>query len=327
MISRCTVSLAGHLENERVLNIAVGGNGSLIILSISAQTAAQFGATERYRGCWYFTNGLHEPYDATVSIIGERTQQVIKLSGLKAWCPQIEVLPQGEILVVNGRCDVRNEQDNAFVYGRNGRLLRSFPLGDGIKHVQTLPDGRIWVGYFDEGIFGNTGWKTKPWVHEAATNGLACFDSVGRLLWRYRPPPDGNHISDCAALNATDAGVWACTYTNYPVTRIQPDGTVHYWENSFPGVQAIAVAGSRLMLWDGGSLPEDEVRCTIQRIDGDELIDLHEVVLELPNGTPLDGRMAIVLGRGSQLHAFHGTDWHRFDLSDPSSSLRKNPLT
>jgi hypothetical protein len=31
-------------------------------------------------------------------------------------------------------------------------------FGDGIEHVQATSAGEIWVGFFDEGIYGNYGW-------------------------------------------------------------------------------------------------------------------------------------------------------------------------
>jgi len=36
------------------------------------------------------------------------------------------------------------------------RHLRSFHAGDGIQDVEAAGDGTIWVGYFDEGVFGGT---------------------------------------------------------------------------------------------------------------------------------------------------------------------------
>ena len=45
---------------------------------------------------------------------------------------------------------------------RAGELRRQFVLGDGIKHVQTTAAGDIWVGYFDEGVYGNYGWGNDP---------------------------------------------------------------------------------------------------------------------------------------------------------------------
>jgi len=77
------------------------------------------------------------------------------LFGLTATFPKIEILPGGEILVVASRC-FRNpdggHEMNAKVYGPDGKQNREFLLGDGINHIQTDAEGRICVGYFDEGI-------------------------------------------------------------------------------------------------------------------------------------------------------------------------------
>ena len=315
-----TTPLAPLLGTDSVIGFDATHDGRIILLTISADTAGRHPLERDPRGeRWHFAGGRPTtPYEARVIIVDGAAQRSIRLPSLHAWLPRCQLLPDDEILVTDPRCDVRNAKDNAFVYGPDGRLRRSFTLGDGIQHVQTLPDGQIWVGYFDEGIFGNIGWETKPWIREAAKSGLACFEHrEGRLRWRYHCPPDGEHIADCYALNATPQGTWACTYANFPLTCIQPDGGLRYWNNSVPGVQALAVAGPDVLFWDGGALPEDEVRAVIQRVAGEELVPLHDVVLTLPDGNPLDGRTATVQGRGHYLHVLQGRDWHRYDLAAP----------
>jgi hypothetical protein len=316
MIARRTVSLAYYLGSDRVLDFSVSGEGSAIVLSLSRETADHFGVTRDPRGeRWYFEQGPKEPYDAVALLPGDRTYQRLRLRGLTAWFPHIQALPNGEILIVNARCDHRNEKDNGFVYGPDGLLRRSFPLGDGIEHVQTLTDGRIWIGYFDEGIFGNEGWQNKPWVRDAARSGLACFDATGKLLWRYRHLPDTRPICDCYALNATDDSVWTQHYPSFPLARISPHGVVHYWECEFTFAQALAISDQTVLFWDGGALPNDIVSCVVQRIEDDVLTATQDLLLTLPDGSELDGRTATVIGRGHYLHAFHGLDWHRYDLS------------
>jgi hypothetical protein len=320
MLCAQTTALAPLLGTDSIIGFDATYDGRIILLTISADTAGRYPLERDPRGeRWYFANGRPTaPFEASAIIVNDAGTRRIRLPVLTACFPHCQLLPDDEILVADSRCDVLNGRDNAFVYGPDGRLRRSFPLGDGIEHLQTLPDGQIWVGYFDEGIFGNIGWESKPWVRKAARSGLACFEHLeGRLRWRYHCPPDGEHIGDCDALNATPEGTWACTYANYPLTFIRPDGGLRYWSNSVPGTQSLVVAGPDLLFWDGGALPEDEVRAVIQRVVGDELVMRNEVKLTLPDGSPLDGRTATVQGRGRYLHVLHGTEWHRYDLASP----------
>ena len=58
---------------------------------------------------------------------------------------------------------------------RTGYPLRTLDLGDASKHVQATPDGHIWVGYFDEAVYGGG----------IGSEGLVCFDSNGTSIFNY----------------------------------------------------------------------------------------------------------------------------------------------
>ena len=76
------------------------------------------------------------------------------------------------------------------LYDRAGVCRRSLDLGDGSEDVQTTPDGRIWVSYFDEGVFGRT----------IAKEGVVCFDLSGTPQFRYAEFAEQNKlpfVADC----------------------------------------------------------------------------------------------------------------------------------
>ena len=54
-------------------------------------------------------------------------------------------------------------------------------LGDGIQHLQTTKSGEIWAAYFDEGIFGNLGWR-RP----IGAKGLLRFNSDGKRVYEFQ---------------------------------------------------------------------------------------------------------------------------------------------
>lgn len=70
--------------------------------------------------------------------------------------PVFDRRPDGRWIISNSRCYVGEE--NARLLAPDGVLVRRLCLGDGIGHLQCDTDGDIWVGYYDEGIFGNYGW-------------------------------------------------------------------------------------------------------------------------------------------------------------------------
>src|SRR5215813_9061555 len=80
------------------------------------------------------------------AVSGTSRSEEIALAGLTATFPHIEMLPNGEILVVAPRCERFQDgghELNAQVYDRTGTLRREFLLGDGIEHVQADARGNI----------------------------------------------------------------------------------------------------------------------------------------------------------------------------------------
>ena len=70
--------------------------------------------------------------------------------------------PLGEgYLLTCPRCRRKSDDDiekNGRIYDTAGKLRGEIVLGDGIRCMLTTRDAEIWVGYSDEGIFGNFGW-------------------------------------------------------------------------------------------------------------------------------------------------------------------------
>ena len=78
---------------------------------------------------------------------------------------------------------------------------RTLDLGDASKHLQTTPEGQIWVGYFDEGVYGGG----------IGSEGLVCFDSNGTSIFKYAEFAKQHglpFIDDCYTLNVVGAAVW-----------------------------------------------------------------------------------------------------------------------
>ena len=90
--------------------------------------------------------------------------------------PQIyyHVQPLGnDYLCVASRC--APDEPNAHLFDDGGNALSSFHAGDGIEEVQVAPDSKIWISYFDEGVFSGS---------PLSSEGLVCFDARGRAAFR-----------------------------------------------------------------------------------------------------------------------------------------------
>ncbi|RNF38850.1 hypothetical protein [Planococcus salinus] len=135
--------------------------------------------------------------------------------------------------------------ENARLFDREGNFIRSFCLGDGIEHLYTTGDGRIWTGYFDEGIFGNYGWDDP--IGKA---GLICWDAFGNISELYEQP-NAHFIADCYALNvASDDEVWFYFYTDFHIGK-RKNGKTEYFIPDINGATAFAVC-QHLLLFNGG---------------------------------------------------------------------------
>lgn len=157
----------------------------------------------------------------------------------------IQPLGQSEWLLVRGRTD--NDGDrNAHIYDASGRYLRSFHAGDGIEDVQVSEDRRIWISYFDEGVFGNT---------RLGQSGLVCLDDHGGCDFDYATlvGDEVPSIADCYALNVcSNREVWLCYYTDFPLVRLLDGKPDCVWTNQpVHGSPALAVLGGTVLFAGG----------------------------------------------------------------------------
>jgi hypothetical protein len=117
-----------------------------------------------------------------------------------------------EMLWVDVRC--RRGELNASLRDQSGQEVRAFHLGDGIEDIQVTQDGKIWVSYFDEGVYGGG-------VGQA---GLARFSGTGDLEFEFNDSAMKNgiaHIDDCYAFNVgANDEVYVYYYTDFPLVRI-----------------------------------------------------------------------------------------------------------
>lgn len=155
----------------------------------------------------------------------------------------------GQWLLVRGRAK-GNVDQNAHVYGPNGRRLVSFHVGDGIEDVQATERDDIWVSYFDEGIFGDS---------DLGHSGLACFDPEGLPTFRFTALADPvvGSMADCYAFNAISSReVWLYYYTDFPLVKLVDNEISASWQMPVAGSHGFAVDGGRVLL--GGSYSEKE---------------------------------------------------------------------
>ncbi|HEY6315534.1 MAG TPA: hypothetical protein VIY52_32665 [Streptosporangiaceae bacterium] len=89
----------------------------------------------------------------------------------------VQPMPGGRFLVAGARCRWRRDgpDRNAVLYDAHGQVVSEHVLGDGIEHVLATSTGQVWVGYFDEGIYGNYGWGQADTQEPVGAYGIVRF--------------------------------------------------------------------------------------------------------------------------------------------------------
>lgn len=238
----------------------------------------------------------------------------------------VQPLPDGEVLLVGGRCrylDKDAHERNAVVFSRDGRMTRELTLGDGIQDVQATADGRLWVSYFDEGVLGNRGWGRGDIDSEPiGRSGLVLFDARGQRLSEYDAKAVGTDIIvDCYALNvAANDEMWLYFYTDFPLVCLREGGRPAVWKTPVAGASALAVGATHVLF--GGSY---SARSTFElfALHGggkDALAPAGTFVFVDPDGTRWQPTW--MCGRGPWLYGGEGTRAFRIDLDTLVAATR-----
>ena len=146
----------------------------------------------------------------------------------------------------------------ATIYDTNGTVRSSLDLGDASESIQTTSDDKIWVSYFDEGVFGGG----------IGQQGLVCFDGAGKHLFKYADFAEQNSlpmICDCYALNVDkDGDVWLNYYTDFPLVRLHEFKLDKVWRDFGVLGNAFAVRGDEVIYMSKGHLASISVATVVQ---------------------------------------------------------------
>ncbi|WP_227394977.1 hypothetical protein [Jeotgalibacillus aurantiacus] len=123
--------------------------------------------------------------DFTVRIIDRNAVSTFAVKDLPFIPNKIDTYTDGTILLASCRCRRTEDwiQQNARRYTMDGECLDEFVLGDGISDLAIDDENTIWVGYFDEGVYGNLGWE-----EPIGYSGIAVFSEKGEVVFRPELP-------------------------------------------------------------------------------------------------------------------------------------------
>ncbi|VXB19706.1 conserved hypothetical protein [Exiguobacterium sp. 8H] len=111
---------------------------------------------------------------------------------------------------------LEGEPINAWVLDADGDIKHSFHAGNAIA-VVVINETGIWIGYGDEGIFGEG----------VSTEALVCLSTEGAVRFRYnqeiRKAPV---LHDCDVMCASEKGVWVISSIDGRLVHVQVDGRI-----------------------------------------------------------------------------------------------------
>jgi hypothetical protein len=218
------------------------------------------------------------------------SERLIDLPELELSSPRVDLFPDGRVLLTDAWSTWQGETDydcNGIIFDPRTGQMDHIRLGHGISDLQIDERGRIWVAYFDEGILGNS-------VGQA---GLVCFSSYGEKIWEF--PTDADYaIDDCYALNVAGAEAAIFFYSSFPVCKIGADFQLSWWRTELQGCHAFAMSETEILF--SSQYRESSDTAHLGRLAADEIVDVRQVRLLMPDGSPRpSGRLQ---GRGKHLY-------------------------
>ncbi len=106
-------------------------------------------------------------------------------------------------------------EENLKFIDAHGATTGKICVGDSVEKI-LASGGRLYVSYFDEGVFGDFGWDEPP-----GECGLAVWSETGEKLYEF----DRGLIDDCCAINLFDGAYYVRYYSSFDFARIK-DGFV-----------------------------------------------------------------------------------------------------
>ena len=223
--------------------------------------------------------------------------------------PIVDRMADGRWILASSRAE--EGEENARIYSREGAEQQAFAMGDGIENLLCAPDGSVWVGYFDEGVFGGPN-KDGSWP--VSSGGIVRFDAEGKPSWLFNQNVDNRcAVADSYAMTLSGNTLWACYYTDFPIVRVE-EGRVSFWSNDIGGAKAIAVEDDVVML--AGGYSDEANRIALVRVERDTARQIGSLSI-----APTSAASAWVKGRGSFLHVVVDGVWSKFSVQRAMDAL------
>lgn len=233
------------------------------------------------------------------------------LTGVDVAIPKIQIMPDG-IWLIGTRAYYHDDgpELNGTFWSNDGQLARSGCFGDGISKVRARPDGDLWIGYFDEGVFGNYGWGVPDGPTPLGAHGVVLWDG-GTFTKKWEPEGYGD-LCDVYAATLVGDDLWTSTYVDFPISRFDGKTQIEF-PTSDSGTRALIVGGDIAATfgeyrhpWSYRIWQLEEATTRTRFIKRGEL--------SRPTGLN-DKTPTIFAGYGEELNVYNDGNWYKMALS------------
>ncbi|MFD0549143.1 hypothetical protein ACFQ0X_08125 [Streptomyces rectiviolaceus] len=247
--------------------------------------------------------GAMKPYDAVVVTLDtDGRDHATELNAVRARFPRIDALPDGGFVVADARS--RRSEQHVQIFDPLGRESWAFRVGDAVEDLLADQAGRLWVGYFDEGVFGDD---------ELSHPGLRCWSAEGEPLWAYEAAEGASEIYDCYALNVAEDAVWVCAYSDFALLEVRPGRAARQRANDLAGATALAVHEGRVTFL--GGYGDERDRLVDAELRHEKVRPYATGRIVTPDGRPLGHRRTVSRGPRIYVQEEPYTAWTVLDIS------------
>jgi len=224
--------------------------------------------------------------------------------------PVVDRMPDGRWVVASSRSE--SGEENGRIYRPDGGEERALVLGDAIEHLLCAPDGSLWVGYFDEGVFGGS---HRNGSRPVSSGGIVRFDERGAALWSFNEQSRGKRlVDDCYAMTLSGNTLWACYYSDFPIVAIA-GGKITSWSNKLSGAKAVAVRDDIVVL--AGGYGDEADRIAIMKLEAGTARHLGNLHVSPSSRTGA----SMMMGRGDTLHIVGGGTWRKIPVDRAAQAV------
>jgi hypothetical protein len=177
--------IGGH-DGDVLVCASVGPAGDVVAVWTAPEgLGAVTSATVSAGGACFPDPAAARPVEARITVHAPELAAVTRIADLALAHITVQPMPGGRLLVAGARCRWRRHgpDRNGVLYDADGQVVSEHVLGDGIGHVLATSTGQVWIGYFDEGIYGNYGWGQAGTEEPVGAHGIVRFSPELAPAW------------------------------------------------------------------------------------------------------------------------------------------------